>query len=62
MIEILKAYIKWIFSKKTPNEKARLDICFSCDKRKYFVCSECGCVIYAKVRSKYDCPLKKWKL
>jgi hypothetical protein len=58
--EILKAYYKWFFYKKTNLEIKRLSICKKCPNRTGFICSLCGCVIYAKARSKYDCPAGKW--
>ena len=39
----------------------RGQICDSCPKKSFIVCSECGCVIWAKIRlEKEKCPLGKW--
>lgn len=39
----------------------RLEICESCDRRKGWVCLECGCKIEIKARGRaWDCPLKQW--
>ncbi len=42
--------------------ESRSAICATCDSRLGFVCRECGCPIYSKVRLWLNsCPLKKWE-
>ena len=70
---IAEGWANTIIKNKTTETiaKDRLKICFSCDKRiriikrnqsKYnYKCSECGCIIEAKVRATDEhCDLQKW--
>jgi len=45
-------------------QKKRLKICETCDKRnKFNICKECGCFIAAKVKLEMsECPLGKWDI
>lgn len=43
---------------KTATIKA--EICAGCEKNIMNICTHCGCWISAKVRSKSNCPQKKW--
>lgn len=40
---------------------ARKKICEDCSSRAVLLCTECGCLVSAKVRLNYaSCPLNKW--
>lgn len=46
-------------------QQARLILCATCPKKNKFVttdiCSECGCVLTAKVAlAKSECPMQRW--
>jgi hypothetical protein len=60
MIEILKAWYKWIMNKQNEESLRRLSICKVCDNKKFGVCLDCGCVIRAKVMCNI-CECKKWE-
>ena len=41
--------------------KERKVICDNCQSKKMLMCSECGCIIEAKIRWSYSyCPIGKW--
>ena len=54
----------------SPQSLKRLSICTGCEMNTHGICSECGCIIKAKVRVEYPldedgktiggCPLEKW--
>jgi hypothetical protein len=60
MIEIIKAWFKWIFKKPNMESMRRFNICKVCKNNKMGVCKECGCVIKAKVRCNI-CGCNKWQ-
>lgn len=58
---------KWIggdfmvmFAKKEDAQN-RIAICNGCEKKSSLLCTECNCLVTAKVRLNYaSCPLGKW--
>lgn len=59
-MKIIKAWINWILYKQPYFAKKRFVVCRRCNKNKCGVCTDCGCVIRAKVRCKI-CECKKWQ-
>ena len=74
IIFIIEGYIVWLWNIITgkTRQKAlkRLKFCNNCEFNKKGICSECGCIIKAKVRVDFPedengisidgCPHKKW--
>lgn len=56
MIRILTAWYFWITNRNNKLAKSRLMICAACEKRKWGLCSVCGCPLIAKARltGEYD--------
>lgn len=49
-----------LFASKT-DAIERKSICEICPSKKMLLCSECGCIIEAKIRWSYSyCPIGKW--
>jgi hypothetical protein len=59
MIEIIKAWYKWIINKQSTQSLRRLSICLKCENNKGGICKDCGCVVRAKVMCTI-CECKKW--
>lgn len=71
---IIEGYFIWIWNIITfkTHKKAiyRLELCNSCKYNENGICSECGCIIKAKVRVNFNedkngksidgCPKNKW--
>lgn len=61
---IIEGWYNLLFSSKQSSDENivnRAKICFSCEKNKMKICSECGCFIPAKINSLTEsCPLNKW--
>ena len=51
----------WLSQDDEVKAKERAIICADCEKNKLGICTKCGCVLIAKIRSPHEvCPLKKW--
>ena len=62
---IIQGYFNWFISmfKDLKNHQlyvSRYDICSNCNNNKKGICSICGCVIKAKVKSDSKCPKHYW--
>jgi hypothetical protein len=59
-MRILLAWWFWITNRNDEIARKRLSVCAGCDKRKWFVCGVCGCVLQAKARDLTEtCPHPK---
>lgn len=47
-MKILLGWWFWITGENSQIKKDRLKICFVCDKRRWFICSCCGCPLFQK--------------
>lgn len=59
MINIIKAYWDWLFFKQSKEAKRRYSICKKCKKKKFGVCTDCGCVCVVKARCEI-CECRVW--
>lgn len=73
-VYVIEGYIKWFYdfirNTISPTAHYREKICNACEHNVRGICSECGCIIKAKIRVDFDldengksidgCPLKKW--
>ena len=42
-------------------QKARLEVCKTCEHNKLNICTKCGCILKLKTQWKgTQCPVKKW--
>lgn len=61
--KIIEAY-KNLATKDDPEVErialARAEVCAACDFNKFNVCTDCGCPLAAKIRSKVICKKGKW--
>lgn len=73
---IFDAWVNVFNGFTTKEHKRRASVCDVCPSKEYrmyldfiddelkevkgFTCIECGCPLVSKIRSKDNCPLKKW--
>lgn len=63
---IIKGWFRFMFMKRSPMAQARLNVCFDCPFNKYWICTKCGCPLFAKAESEEEhCPHPEndlWKI
>lgn len=61
IVNIVLGWWFWITNRNDHIARGRLSYCTPCIYRKGMICKECGCVLQAKARLRYeDCPKKIW--
>jgi len=61
MINIIKGWLRFLFSKRTQMASDRIKICLDCPFRKGYFCGVCFCELHAKASvEEEECPKDKW--
>lgn len=62
MINIIKGWLRFLFSKRSRMANRRLKICGECPFKRGIFCGECWCELHAKASlEEEECPKGFWK-